>query len=284
MGRFKRGRLPAVHNLRTMRSAIVMHKALAALGTPPVMSTDYVSAVLAQLNSSNQPDGGVVGMFGNGPPGFQGVPQGVGDCTVADSAHRVMLSTANGGAIVVPTDADALTMYEAVAGYVVGNEATDTGADETTVCSYMGSAGLAGIKSAGNGMVDPSNLDHIRWAVQIFGACRLGMVCDEQMEDQFSALEPWTTAAAANDPNAGGHDPLAVFYDASYLYVWTWGGGAWPKGLQPVAWSLVGNAAFLQEAHCEIYPSFCRAGGTTPGGLDLDQLLADLPALQEQGT
>jgi hypothetical protein len=277
---FKRGREPSVHTRRTMRLAFAMHRALAALGTPPETSTDYVSAVIAQLNSSNQPDGGPVGMFGNGPPGFQGVPQGVGDCTCADSAHRVMLNTANGGTIVVPADADVLTMYETVSGYVLGNESTDGGADEATVCSYMGTTGLAGIKSAGNGMIDPTSMDHIRWAVQIFGACRLGMVADQQMEDQFSALEPWTTAAAANDPNAGGHDPLAVFYDANYLYVWTWGGGAWPKGLQPVAWALVANPAFLEEAHVELYPSFVRAGGTAPSGFDLAGLTNELAMVE----
>jgi hypothetical protein len=41
----KLGRLAPVHNLYTMRSALRLVAALDDLGTPPPISTDYVSAV-----------------------------------------------------------------------------------------------------------------------------------------------------------------------------------------------------------------------------------------------
>lgn len=255
---FKRGRLAPVHTARTMRSALALFKALDPLGAPPVTSTDYVSAV------TKQSPGGW-GMFLNDQ---------LGDCVCADSCHSLMLRTANAGAIVIPTDQDCLELYEAVGHYVPGNSSTDQGCDETAMCQYLETTGLCGQKSAGTAMVDPTNLDHIRWTVQIFGACRLGIIVDSQMEEQFGSKQPWTTPAAADDQTAGGHDVPIVQYDAQYAYVVTWG------GLQPVAWSLLANSSFLDEAHCELWPDFINATGTTPAGLDLETLLADLQALQ----
>lgn len=257
-----RGRRPPVHTLRTMRAAIAFHAALDPLGAPPSVSSDYVTAVSKAVGAAGW------GTYLNNQ---------LGDCVCADSAHQVMLHTANAGQIVVPTDQDVLTMYEQVGGYVPGNPATDTGCDETAACEWLQKAGLAGQKSAGSGPVDPSRLDHIRWTVQIFGACRLGIIVDQRMEEQFSSKQPWEQPAAVNDPNAGGHDVPIVKYDAEYAYVVTWGGGSWPDGLQPVTWDLLGQSAFLEESHCEAWPDFCRAGGTAPNGFDLAGLLAQLP-------
>lgn len=283
---YQRGRCPAVHTGRTMRSALVLDRALAPLGAPPTVSTDYVTAVMEAVSTLATPPGGGGGPWGmylNGPSSanIPGIPAaGLGDCVPADSCHETMLHSANGGTIVVPTLQDCLGVYEAVGNYVLGNEATDQGCDETSMEAYMMSTGIAGQKTAGTAMLDPSNMDRIKWGIQIFGAVRLGMIADQQMEDQFGALEPWTTAAAANDPTAGGHDPLAVYYDAQFLYVVTWAGGGWPRGLQPVAWSLVANPAWLQEAHTSIWPDFIRAGGTAPDGFDLAELIAELPAVE----
>lgn len=283
---FRLGRRPAVHTRRTMRSALVLDRALAALGAPPTVSTDYVTAVMdavAKLSAPPGGGGGPWGMYLNGPSSanIAGVPaSGLGCCVPADSCHETMLHSANGGSIVVPTLQDCLGVYEAVGNYVLGNEATDQGCDETSMEAYMMSTGIAGQKTVGTAMLDPSNMDRIKWGIQIFGAVRLGAIVNEQMEDEFSNLQEWTTPADPNDPNAGGHDPLAVYFDASALYIVTWGGGRWPKGLQPVAWPLVANSAWLEEAHTSVWPDFVEAGGTAPSGFDLAQLLTELPAVQ----
>jgi hypothetical protein len=255
MIKFKTGRRAPVHTLRTMRSALALFRALDPLGSPPVKCTDYVSAVLKQ-----SPAGW--GMYLNDQ---------LGDCVVADSCHQVMLHTANAGTIVIPTDQDALTMYEAVGGYVPGNPSTDQGCDETAACQYLQTTGLCGQKSAGSASVDPTNLDHIRWTVQIFGACRLGILVDSNMEQLFSSKQPWVTPAGADGE---GHDVPVIDYDAEYAYVDTWG------GVQPVSWSLMANSAFLEEAHAEVWPDFVSAGGTAPNGFNLAAMLADLAALR----
>lgn len=259
MSRYKRGRRPPVHTRRTMQSALALSRALAPLGAPPAVSDDYVSAVTKQA-----PNGW--GMYLNNQ---------LGDCVCADSGHQVMLHTANAGTIVIPTDQDVLALYEAVGGYVPGNPSTDQGCDETSMCQYLETTGLAGQKSAGTAMVDPSNLDNLRWTTQIFGACRLGIIVDDAMEQQFDSGQPWETPAAANDPSAGGHDVPIVKYDSQYAYVVTWG------RLQAVAWTLLAQSSFLDEAHAEVWPDFLQAGGTAPNGFSLQQLLSDLPQVAE---
>jgi hypothetical protein len=278
----KLGRRPAVHNLRTMRSAIAMHTALASLGTAPTVTDDYVTPLQKALAALATPvTGGAFGMFLNGPgdPPLTGVPaEGLGDCVCADSCHQLMLHSANAGTIVVPSDQDCLSLYEAVGGYQPGNASTDQGCDETSMEAYMQSTGLCGVKTAGSGSIDPANLNNLKWGVQIFGAVRLGIVVDEEMEQQFESGEPWTTAADPNDPNAGGHDVPAVYADADGVDVITWG------GRQRVMWALMANPQFLSEAHASVWPDFIASTGTAPNGFNLAQLLADLPALQEQGT
>jgi len=213
-------------------------------------------------------------MFLNGPDGNSDDPV-IGDCTAADSAHQVMLHSANGGSIVVPPTADVAAFYSATSGWDPKNsEATDQGALEAKVCAYLMKAGLAGIKSAATYPIDPTNIAHLKWVVQIFGAVRLGILVNEESEQLFSRLEPWTAPPDQNDPTTGGHDAPGVFYDEKYLYVVTWGGGRQPKGLQPVAWELVADCGFLLEAHVDVFPDFIRAGGTAPSGFDLAGMLA----------
>lgn len=239
-----------------------MHQALSTLGKPPAVSSDYVSAVTKQ-----SPAGwGVL------------LNNEIGDCVPADSGHQLMLRTANAGNIVIPTDDDILALYEAVGGYVPGDPNTDQGCAEEAMCQYLVTNGLCGHKLSATAPIDPTNLDHIRWAVQLFGACRMGIFVDERMEDQFSDHQAWDQAADPNDPNAGGHDVPVVKFDSEYAYVVTWG------ALQPVTWSLMASSAFLEEAHGEISKDWIRAGGTAPSGFDLEALLADLQGLAEQQT
>jgi hypothetical protein len=256
----KLGRRAALHTRRTMVSALALQRALAPLGAPPGVSDDYVAAV-------DKVTGGDWGMCLN---------DSLGDCVIADSAHQVMLHTANGGGIVTPSDQDCLAMYVAVGGYnpnaalVNGENPTDQGCVEVDACQYLQSTGLCGQKSAGTGSVDPANLDHLRWAVQLFGACRLGITVTQSMMDDTDAGNPWTRASGAV---LGGHDVPIVKYDAQFAYVVTWG------KLQAVAWGLVAEQSFLDEAHAEVWPDFVTAAGTAPNGFDLPALLAALPAL-----
>lgn len=262
----KLGRRPARHTLRTMRSAIVLNRHLAALGPAPNTPNDYLSPLQQALAGQTIGGGGPYGMYLN---------DSLGDCVCADTAHEVLLRTANAGSIVIPTNDDVLKLYEAVGGYVPGNPSTDQGCDETSMEEYVQQTGFCGQKSAGSGMIDPSNLEHLRWGVQLFGCVRIGCIVDQQMESQFESNQQWTTPADPNDPDAGGHDMLIFSYDksAQVFSCFTWG------GIAHLSESLVASSAFLDELHASVWPDFITATGSAPNGFDLQQLLADLPAV-----
>lgn len=254
----KFGRKPAVHTVRTMRLGLVMNQALAALGAPPAISNDYVAAVDAVT-------GGDWGMDGNDT---------VGDCTLADCAHQVMLHTANTGSIVIPTAQDCLSAYSAWAGYDPSDPSTDQGAAETDICKHMMTDGMTGVKTCATAMVSPSHLDHLRWCVQLFGACRLGIMVGEDSVKDFTAHRPWTSLTT--DSNAGGHDVPIVKYDGTFAYCVTWG------RLHPISWDLMANPNFLQEAHVELFPRWIsEATGLAPSGFDMVALMNDLDAIEQ---
>lgn len=253
----KFGRKAPRPTMRSVRSAFVFEEHLNNLGPAPTASNDYVAAVDAVT-------GGDWGMMGN---------DAEGDCTCADPAHTLMLRTANVGKIVIPTLDDVNAMYKVVSGWNgVLNDPSDAGADETTVCEYMESTGLCGHKSVKFGSVDWTNLDHLKWCIQLFGACRIGFQVPAYAMDQFNAGQPWDVSSTADSTIVGEHDVPFVKYDGTGLiYAVTWG------KLQPVTLAFL--AMFNQEAHAEVFPDWVQANGLTPPGFNLSQLVADLPGV-----
>lgn len=239
------GRLPPKHTAYTFRAGLVLAAAVAPLGKPPDVSDDWTRAVKVPW-----------GMYGN---------DRLGDCVMADTAHQIILHTANAGTVFVPDEHEVERVYFQLTG------GQDVGLNETDVCQYLITTGLCGQKSAGTAMIDPANLDHIRWCVQLFGACRLGINVTQNLQTDFSQGAPWTRLI---DPVEGGHDVPIVRYDRDYAYCVTWG------GIQAIAWSLMAQPAFLEESHAEVWCDFCAASGACPNGFNLLQLLADLPALE----
>jgi hypothetical protein len=227
-------------------------------------------------------------MLDNGPDPTAPSPlsQGVGDCTIADSAHQEMLRTANVGTIWIPTVDQVLGLYAVIQGYT-GNpadvnavaaylEQNDNGADELTVIQYLTRTGWNGRKLDGHANLDPTQLDQLKWAVCLFGASRLGLNLPDSAMDQFNNGQPWDYVAGAQLD--GGHDVPLVKYDASTYYVVTWG------QLQPVTPAFMtakysDGTPYVEEAHAELALDWMNAAGTTPSNLDLAQLVSDLSAI-----
>ena len=221
----KLGRKPARFTRESFMRSHVLARYLSALGPAPATSPDWVSAVT-----------GTWGMFDNGPDPNAPAPlsQGVSDCVIADCAHQEMLRTANVGTIYIPTDLQVLALYayfqgmnidpnssnldaNAIAAYLQQN---DNGCDELTVIQYLTTTGWQGRKLDGSANLDPTQLDQLKWAVCIFGACRLGVNLPQSAMDQFNAGQPWDYVAGS--PYIGGHDVPIVKYDGTYFYVVTW--------------------------------------------------------------
>lgn len=266
MNHFKLGRRAPLWTPAHMQKAHLMGKALGALGVPPIASADFVSAVTSLV-------GNKWGMMLNDT---------LGDCTAADTGHRDMIIKANTGTWTgVPTDAEIEAFYSATTGYNPANPATDQGGDESAIEEYLISHGFLGNRASATAMVasgtiDMAACDKIRWAVQLFGGCRLGVNLPNSAEGQFDANVPWELTGDLTID--GGHDVVAVKYDPRYLYVVTWGGQPGrPDGLTPVAWDWV--MRFCEEAHGTIYRNFVMSSGLTPDGFNMDHLVRNLQAL-----
>ncbi len=271
---FKLGRKAPVWTPQHQQSLLRMNVAFDAMGKPPITPYDYVSAVTDLV-------GWQWGMMGN---------DSIGDCTAADTGHTDMVVKANTGTWTgVPTEADVISFYSATTGFdpsqtdAHGNNPTDQGAVESEVCDFLVSHGFLGNKAFATapitmGTIDDEALDKIRWCIQIFGSCRIGVNLPSSAETQFESGVPW--ALGGDETVDGGHDVPLYDYSSEDFFCVTWGGQ--PKhdrgrGLQRITGDWLKK--FGEEAHAVIYPNFVMNSGTTPAGFDMAQLVADLKAL-----
>lgn len=255
---FKLGLNPFTHTLKTARQYHATAQILDQLGPAPSASPGYSGN--ADLQTS-----GNFGMDGNDQ---------WGDCVFADVAHRIMVRTAQMGAgkMIVPTTAETLQLYNEVAG---GGPATgnDPGGDLVTTAQYMQKTGMlvGGVRHTedGNGVVDPTNIDHRKWSICLFGCAPLALNLPQCALDQFDADQPWDYVKGS--PIVGGHDVLGVEYRSESLpsnpgwLVVTWG-KRWPV-----------TNAFMLNYLSEVVPvgakDFITANGLAPSGVNLAQIL-----------
>jgi hypothetical protein len=261
---YKLGRRPARHSLRSLWRGEVLYRHLRNLGPAPAASPDWVSAVMKQSTAGWT---------------MQGNDQ-FGDCVFADCAHQEMLRTANVGTIWIPEVADVLAFYSAVTGFNPSDPNTDNGADELTVIEYLTTSGWLGRKLDAHADINPAHLELVKWAVCLFGACRLGVNLPASAMDQFQAGKPWDYVAGS--PLDGGHDvPVVLYKDGS--------GGINSALLLIVSWGQLvevtpafmaakydDGTPYVEEAHAELAFDWIRAVGTAPSNLNLDQLQQDL--------
>lgn len=253
MATLKLGKKPALHNMHTMRSALVLATVLDALGTPPPASNNYVAAAR----------GVKWGMYLNDQ---------LGDCVCVDTANTLMLRTANAAVKpVIPANADVLALYEAVGGYVPGNASTDNGCVEVNMLDHLQKVGFLGHKANATGVVNPFNLDHIKWCIQLFGSCRLGIQLPQFAMDQFEAQQPWRLTTSGDQTIIGGHDVPLVDYRGDNFVCITW------AREQGIGADFLGR--YCDEAHAELYFDWIREQGESPSGFDMDALVGKLPAL-----
>jgi hypothetical protein len=243
METFKMGKLPAVHTLRTMRTALAMAAILDTLGTPPPSSNNYIGKAISTPCN----------VYGNNTSG---------DCVEVDTAYGLIIRTANVGPPVVPTITDVLALYR-VFGY--NPEAgIDPGTSELAMCQYLKNVGFMGHRLNNYGTIDPGNVDHVKWCIQWFGSCRVGWRLPRYAQQQFNYNEPWAVQRG-DQTIAGGHDTLLVHYEGDTFFTSTWG-----RWMQPVTRLFV--TTFCEEAHPELAFDWIQAQGVSPSGFSLNDL------------
>lgn len=256
------GRKPAIYTAGSVQRSHIMCAMLDSLGEPPPRSYDYAAAVTLQVHDD-------WGMLGNDQ---------AGDCTCADSGHQLMLRTANTGKIVVPTVQDIFGMYADLTGFSLGPPITnDNGANEVEVMQYLENKGLLGHFIQGHANLNVQNLKHLKWAVQIYGAARLGIQLPDSAEDQFDNDVPWDVRAGAK--SVGGHDVCVVGYEpdgtTTIYWIVSWG-RVMPVTEAFLLWTLDDGTRVLEEAHAEASDDLLLATGDTPANYNHAQLISDL--------
>lgn len=197
----------------------------------------------------------------------------VGDCTAAAAGHVAMAVDKYGqGRDLTLTDADALTMYEAVSGYNPADPSTDVGATLQDALDFWRKVGIAGNRIAAFAFVDAQDLDLVRACIATFGAVYTGFNVPASAMDQFNRGQPW--ALAGRSRILGGHCVPIGAYDTAGFTCVTWG--------RPQGMSVAFFRRYFDEVAVPIDLDWMRANGTSPAGLDVAGLNADFTALTGQ--
>lgn len=250
MTRFKLGRRPRLFSSRVMHlSSIFAARDIA----PPPPSVDWTKGI------SN------FGMLCNDE---------IGDCTAAGYYHQRQIWTANTGTEDSQPAAEAVALYSATGGYVVGDVSTDQGASEQTVLNYLLNTGApladgSTAKLSAFFEVDPRNLDDIKTVINECGGCYIGFDVPSGIDESPGA----TWDVQPDTEIEGGHCVVLVGYDSDkkIFTLISWG----------ALYYMTENffTQYADEAYALIDPTW-SADGNTPLGLTPDQLTAMMDGLK----
>ena len=193
----------------------------------------------------------------------------VGDCVIAWMLHQIMIwnSVAHAGTPVSFTTDQAIQLYSAIAGYVPGNESTDQGTDPNAALAYWQQAGLFGHQIAGYVNLDVTNIDQLKFAINTFGGIGFSTNVPRYIMD-VPGGQSWSVYPGADISNVGQHQVGILGYGRN--------------GFRENCWDTTNtlNAEFIGAfglgAQAVVSEEWLKQSGTSPSGLDLQGLLADL--------
>lgn len=195
----------------------------------------------------------------------------LGDCTCAAKGHIIQLWTAANGNEITVSDGVILAAYEGACGYNPLDPSTDQGGNMDTVAAYFRDTGIGGYKADAFVIIDPRNRDHVKHAINRYGACDLGL----SLPTNAQAQAVWDLAAGdgkAADPGSwGGHDAVAVGYDDAGVLIETWG------MIKRATW--IWFDAYTDEAFAYWSRALWAPTGTAPCGVSAAELDAELSAV-----
>jgi hypothetical protein len=255
---FKLGRLE-----RSFNPAIPHYSAVIAGQTipPPPVAVDYTVGM---------PDN--LGMMMNDT---------LGDCTCAAAYHALQVWTFNtqgAEGMVTEPDSDVEKLYELACGYKPAQGGEGPGGNEQKVLTYLmkkgapaGPAGKTRLKIAAFLEVDPRNTDDVKSTIANCGVAYIGFQVPQFLMPA-NAAPPATWDVQSTDTNIiGGHAVVLAGYDANGARVISWG------QYYTMTWAFF--AQYVDETYAIADAMWINTKGTTPGGLTLAQLEAQMQAL-----
>ncbi len=134
--------------------------------------------------------------------------------------------------------------------------------------NYWRKKGIAGHKILAFAALDPRNIEHVKQSVYLFGGTYIGVQLPLSAQAQDIWDVPSTGPTGDGEPGSwGGHAVCVVAYNATGLWVVTWG------KLQFMTWAFWHT--YCDEAYA-VFSTDMLAKGKSPAGFDLPQLQADL--------
>jgi len=203
-----------------------------------------------------------------------------GDCAWAGPAHETMLLTKEASKPAPFTTQGVLSDYSAGTGFdpnagPPGQNPTDKGSNVRQVLGYRRKTGIVDAHGQRHKIgafikLKPASLEHVFQALYLFQVVGIGLAFPEFAMEQFNRGEPWDVIPNAPQPE-GGHYVCCVGKRQNIDIV-TWG------ALQQM------TQAFF-ERYCDEAWTYISTedlqGGRDLEGFDLQQLQADLKALEQ---
>ncbi len=203
-----------------------------------------------------------------------------GDCTIAGANRLRLVWTKNStGTGVVTSDADTQKAYQAVSGYVPGDESTDNGANMLDVLNYWRKTGIGGDKIYAFAKVDGRNRTQIEQAIMLFGGLYVGAALPITAQGQTRPGGTWSVLAhrgrAAAPGSWGGHCFASQGWSPAGLQIVPW--GTPDVGLMTMGWNFTGR--YVDECYVVLSSQDWAEKTLAPSGFDLATLKADLAKL-----
>lgn len=204
----------------------------------------------------------------------------LGDCTWAGIGHAIQDLSFGAGQGKTPLDSDIQLGYwetgdpPATTGEAGGP--TDDGRDEQSVLSYWINTGTGGDKLGAFAFIDPTNHDHMRIGMYIFGVLYTGTALPLSAQSQGQLWDVVGDGKTGNSEAGswGGHCYTnRPKWDGKVLQLVTWG--------YEMEETLAFSDTYKEEAYVPISSDWLK-GGKSIDGLDMQQLASDAAAITDQ--
>lgn len=205
----------------------------------------------------------------------------LGDCTCAAVYHSIQVWTFNARKkMLTEPDSDVEKLYVLACGYNPRVPGEGPGGNEQHVLTYllrkgapMGPKGATRHKILAFVEVDPRNVDDVKRTISDCGLAYIGFNVPQSLQPA-GAPPPQVWDYVPDDSNIiGGHAVILVGYDSKGAKVISWG------QFYTMTWDFF--AHFVDEVYAIADANWIESKGTTPGGLTLDQLEAQMQSLSE---
>lgn len=189
----------------------------------------------------------------------------IGCCVISGKAHALAVWAANdANANLQASDQEIYSQYQSICG------PGDNGCVITNVLDVMRSKGFIAAGQAwkidGYVLCDWRNKLEVQVAQYLFGAGTIGL----------NLPQAWTENAVwdvTSTQIVGGHDVTVIDYDASGVYISSWG------RIYRMTWAAFTSTRWIEEYYALLAPLWYGSDGLAPCGVDVVTLKADLAKL-----